>query len=29
MNALFWPVNMVDYEEDLGGDGWSNYPMPG
>jgi len=29
MNALFWPINMVDYEEDLHGEAWSNYEMPG
>lgn len=29
MNALFWPVNMVDYEEDLIGGNWSHYDLPG
>ena len=27
MNALFWPINMADYEEHHVGEHWNNYKL--
>jgi len=28
LNALFWPVNMVDYEDELIGGQWTHFKLP-